>query len=509
MKKKLIAGVLAAALAVGSLSGCGSSAGSASGKSGSVVSDDSETSNGKLTLNLYIPTIAKFSEDAIKEVQKQISAYTSEKYGWNVKLNYTEMANFEQTINLAMTTDQLDVTCYFNGEGQLANYAHNNQLLDLTDMYKNASDELKNTFTDAEIKSSSMDGKLYGLPRKYQYGGTEVVVMNKKIVKDMGIDPKSIKDMDSLGKVLEQVHAKYPDIYALVPQTASDMTWFNPYIGNVGLTNYAYVERTADNKETKLKCLFDLDSFKNFCGYTRKWYNEGLIMPDAVSNTQEGSDMVSSGAAFACLHSSDIDPLDSLYDGTVVSSEFSALQAGPIDIGNLQYGISTNSKHKDESFQLLSALFTDKKLETLLAYGIEGKDYVLNDKGRADYPDGINSTNEPYGGFSAPAVYPNCLLLPTKASATYDDAKTTIDNWNNSVEVNPTQGFYFDTSKYTDFMSAYKNLEDKYRKPLLTGSIDYNDVIDEIHSELKSLNFDDVLAKTQDALDQYLAEQNK
>ena len=36
----------------------------------------------------------------------------------------------------------------------------------------------------------------------------------------------------------------------------------------------------------------------------------------------------------------------------------------------------------------------------LLSYGIEGKHYVINEDGCADYPEGMTAENEPYGGFA-------------------------------------------------------------------------------------------------------------
>lgn len=485
MKKKFLAGALTAAMMMGTLTPA-------------MVSADDMT-----TLSLWIPTLANYSDDAVAEVQDKINEYMGEKYGIQVNLEYVEIGNFEQAINLAMTTDEVDVTCYFTGDGQLSTYVNNGQLLDITDYFENASDELKDTFTDAEIIASSMNGRMYGLVRKYQYGGNEVAVMNKDIVEEMGIDAKAITSMDQLEEVLYQVHEKYPDIYTVVPQSSSQMTWYWCGTGDkgIGLTNYAY----ADWGTTELKSLFECDDFAEFCNYTNKWYQDGLIMPDALSNTMEGTSMVTAGSAFCCLHNSDIDPQDQIFPNTVASGEIMPARAISTDIGNLQYGISANSAHPDEAFTLLSAMYTDPEFATLLAYGIEGEHYVLNDKGRAEYPEGMNAENEPYGGFAVTATYADYLILPVKETALYDDAKKVIEEWDASVDVSPTFGFFFDTSDKSDFVTAYSNLEDKYKDALMTGSVALDDVLPQIQSELESIGFYDVLAETQTALDEYLA----
>lgn len=486
MKKRVLAAALTAAMAAGSLAPATVSA-----------ADD------MVTLSLWIPTLATFQDDAVAEVENAINEYMGEKYGIQVDLEYVEIGNFEQAVNLAMTTDEVDVTCYFTDAGQFPTLVSNGQLLDITDYFENASDELKNTFTDTEIVASSMDGRMYGLVRKYQYGGHATTVMNKEIVDELGIDAESITTMDQLEEVLYQVHEAYPDIYTLVPQSTSEMTWSWSQICDktIGLNNYAY----ADWGSTELKSLFETDGFKEFCSYTNKWYNDGLIMPDALSNTMEGTSMVTAGSAFCCFHNGDIDPLDQIYPNTVQGGIIAPARASAADVGNLQYGISANSAHPDEAFTLLEALYTDSEFATLLAYGIEGEHYVINEEGRADYPEGMTAENEPYGGFAATAAYPNFLILPVKESALYEDAKSTVDEWDAGVEVTPAFGFYYDNSEITDFITAYSNVEEKYRDALMSGSIALDDVLPQIQSELESIGFYDVLADTQAALDEYLA----
>ena len=150
-------------------------------------------------------------------------------------------------------------------------------------------------------------------------------------------------------------------------------------------------------------------------------------------------------------------------------------------------------------------IHSNPEFATLLAYGIEGEHYVLNDKGRAEYPEGMTAENEPYGGFSATATYADFLILPVKETALYEDAKQTVDDWDASVEVTPAFGFFYDVSDKADFVTAYSNLEDKYEDALMTGSVALEDVLPQIQSELESIGFYDVLAETQTALDEYLA----
>ncbi|MDO5424186.1 MAG: ABC transporter substrate-binding protein [Eubacteriales bacterium] len=454
-----------------------------------------------VTVSLYIPTLANYSEDAITEVEAALNEMLAEKYGIQVDLHYIEFGNFETSINLAMTTDELDVTCFFDQDGGLSKYVNNGQLLDITDYFNNASEEFRSTFTEAECLKSSINGRMYSVARKFQYGGKGVVLMNAAIVEELGIDPLSVTDMDSLGEVLYQVHEAHPEIYALAPQSSADISWVEPWDKGVGGTIFLFTDSV---ESTELGSLFELDSFAEFCSYTHQWYEDGLIMSDILSNTMEGAPLVNSGAAFACFVNADIDPANAAYPNTVVSGDLIAPRATASDIGNLQYGISANSAHPDEAFKLLEAIYTDEEIVTTLCYGIEGEHYILNEDGRADFPEGISSENEPYGGFVATAVYPNYMLAPVKASATVDNYQEAVDEWNNSLTVSANVGFLFDISEYTDFVTAYTNLKDKYYYAVKGGTVALEDVLPSIQSELEAIGFYDVLAEAQSELDAYL-----
>lgn len=325
--------------------------------------------------------------------------------------------------------------------------------------------------------------------------------MNKDIVDELGIDPESVTDMESLGKVLYEVHEAHPEVYALAPQSGSDITWIEPWDKGIGGTVFLFAE---DVESTELKSIFELDSFKEFSSYMHQWYEDGLIMPDILSNTLEGTSMVGSGAAFACFTNEDISPASVSYANTVESSVLIKPSAVASDIANLQYGISSNSAHPDEAFKLLEAIYTDKEVATTLCYGIEGEHYVINEDGRADYPEGIDASNEPYGGFVSTACYPNYMIALIKVTSPVDDYKKAADEWNQKVNVSASVGFTFDTSDKAEFITAYTNLRDKYYYAVKGGVVALDDVLPSIQSELEAIGFYDILSEAQEELNTYL-----
>ena len=63
---------------------------------------------------------------------------------------------------------------------------------------------------------------------------------------------------------------------------------------------------------------------------------------------------------------------------------------------NWQWTIPENSAYPEKAMQFLNLLYSDPDIINLLAYGIEGEDYVVHDDGRISYPDGVDATNVGY-----------------------------------------------------------------------------------------------------------------
>ncbi len=512
MRKKFLATLLCAAMTLSMMAGCGAAqetaepaAEAASAEEVKEEAPAAEEASGEVVMvSMHIPALTKYADEAVVEVEEALNDILEPKYGINIDLTYIEMGNFTQSINLAMTTDEVDVTCFLLEKGNLDIYVKNGQLLDITDYFNNSSAEFQNLFNETERQSAVRDGRMYGVPRKYQYGGFGTAVLNKDIVEALNIDAESINSMETLGEVLYQVHEAYPDIYALVPQTGAEMTWMYPFVRGIGGANFLYTEEEPE--ATELKSVFETDSFKEFCSYTRQWYLDGLIMPDAISNTIEGTTMVTSGAAFCTLHNADIDPLDGFYPNTVQAGRFTEAIAMPAGIGNLQYGISKNSAHPDEAFKLLEAVFIDEEVATTLIYGIKGKHWDLNEDGRAVYAEGVTAENNPYGGYAGSPTYPNYLCIPAKDVFPSDDMTTVVNEWNNNVKIDATVGFAVDLTKYADFSTAYANIEEKYFHPIYTGTISLEETLPAIIEELEGIGYYETIAEIQKELDEFIAQ---
>lgn len=446
-----------------------------------------------VTVNLVLPAIFTFNDADVQEVNTEINKILAEKYGVQVKLTYVNSGSWVQQTNLMLTTDEADVMCLW--QTPLTTFVNNGQIIPLDDYMANASDAMKAVWTDVELNGTRVNGTLYSITNLRNFANDFSVQMSEEIVNELGIDITKITDLDSLGDVLRQVKEARPDVYpiagaqALITQWSWDGLGDEKFIGV--LDNYGQSETVIN--------LFESKDFRNFVDHAYEWYQEGLVMQDILSNTESGEQLCLNGKAFAYFNNaSNAAPPAGivravLLDRWAVGNSYAALS----------YGISSNSKHPDEAWKLMEAIYTDKDISTFLIDGIEGKHYVVNEDGTIDYPQGLDVTSVPYGGAQQYWAFPNGgLTYPlAKNGATFF---TDLVEFNRSAISSKATGFSFDSTEVVDEYSACINVMDKYYKALMAGTLEPETAIAEATDELMAAGLQDIIDAKQAQLDKFL-----
>ncbi len=447
-------------------------------------------------VSLHLPTVydlpdAPMVEDAINQI-------TEEKYGIHLNLTYITTGNWQQQSNLLFTGDEADVIAVFMTP--LSSYVKNGQLTDLTDYYANASDEFKQVWSEDEMRGTTVDGKIYAIPNLRNFGNIIGLNIDSDIAAEFGIENGQKLTMEEVDDFLTKAHEKYPDRYALIPQGGDSMingdwTWD-------GLGDAQYLGVLEDQGQTtEVKNLFETDDFIDFCTWTRKWYQEGITMQDVLSNTQPFQTLIGNDLAIACFDNYSVNNVPGITRTEVISAwaQSNSYQA-------LCYGINVNSKDKDAAWELMQILYTDKDVCTLLADGIEGTHYTVNDDGTISFVDGKTAADCGYGMAEGYWIVPysgNTYPLDVNGPTFFDD----LLQFNKDTLKTKAFGFCFDTSNVVDQYTACSNIRDKYFKALISGSVDIESTLEQMNSELEAAGLADIIAEKQTQLDAFLAEQ--
>lgn len=520
--KKGLALALSGMMTVGLLGACGNDGDSGkqtdagtkqedTQKGGADQEGSEQSQTGEMeTVAFHMPAAANFTEDGVAAVEEEMNKILGEKYNIQVDLNYIPSGNYGTQMNMSMTTDECDVVSLLGLP--MDTFVNNGQLVPLTEYFDASSDTMKNTFTDQELSSVTYGDTLYGLPRKWWGGGEGVVFMSKKIVEELGIDVSKITSLEELDKVLYQVHEAYPDIYTLVPGSMTN-TLIGPWNFADGISDttgkYGVVpilDEDFDENNMKVETIFETDTFREFCNYTYKWYQDGLILPDAMSNTIPGKTYIQNDQAFVFFvrksgtgYTTDAPQTDPWVVSPMITPSVCFTNTYP----GVAFGISVNSEHKDAAWTLLEAFYTDPEVATLLTNGIEGEHYVMMDDGTAKHPDGVEPGTCSYSGLDQFYQYPNVMLVPPSQvqGANLDER---MKKYNDSVDVSPVMGFRWDSTDCVDEMTAVANIFDKYYSPLVSGLLNPEETIPQVLEELKAAGMDKILASQQKQLDEFV-----
>ena len=482
--KKLLAILMAAAMTFG-LAACGGGSGDSSASSGDTA-DSGEVQN----VIVAIPTLFDINDSQM--VADAINEISAEKYGVTVTLEFIAAGNWAQQTNLLLTSDEVDVLAFYGTP--LTTFIKNNQALPLEDYVANASEEFKAVWSDAELQGTSMNGHIYGIPNLRNFGNTRGLDIDANIAAEFGIEDGQHMTMDEVSDFLYAVHEAYPERYALVPQGGSNMvsgwTWD-------GLGDGKFIGVLEDcGQDLTVKNLFETDDFKEFCTYTRKWYEDGLSMSDALSNTEDGKKLIQAGKAVACFENYAVDTAEGCIRTVVVDA-----WAVSNSYAELSYGINTNSSKKDAAWKTIEMFFTDKEICELLTNGIEGTHYTVNE-------DGTTAPTENDGYFISAIAW----VLPYSGYAhpmeangpTYYEA---LIAFNDSCMKSKGLGFAFDSTSVANQYTACCNVMDKYYSALMCGTVDVESTIEQANTEFEAAGLSDIISAKQEQLDAFLAAQ--
>jgi putative aldouronate transport system substrate-binding protein len=428
-------------------------------------------------------------------VQDAINAIANN-YGVDFEFQFINAGSWQQQSNLLLTGSEVDVLAFFMSP--LTTFVSNGQALNLDDYYANSSEAFKNVWSAEEMKGTTVNGHIYSIPNMRNFGNYFGLNIDAAIAEEFGITDGQNLTLEDVDTLLYQIDGKYPERNAIAPQGTTYLigqwTWD-------GLGDGKYIGVLPDRgQSTTVENLFNTDDFQEICNYARKWYEDGLIMEDILTNTEGWQTLITSGKAVTCFDNYGVNGVAGMIR-TVIIEPWAVANS----YAELSYGINANSERKDAAWKAIELLYTDREIGTLFNNGIEGTHYVKNDDGTISYPDGQSGATVGYGmaDFSWATPY-STLSYPIDVNGAnfYTDL---LEFNKNTTLKSKAFGFAFDTTSVTDQYTACTNVMDKYFGPLLSGAVDVQSTIDQANAEFEAAGLSDIIAAKQEQLDAFLA----
>ncbi len=512
--KRTIAALLALLLMLSALAGCGgqpsssapeSSQPSSSSKAASQEAsseDASQPEEDGETYTVSVMTIGDAKTEDCNEVAAYISSITKDLAGVEVQL--TRGVNGEQ-MNLALASgEKMDIVGAFPWVISMTTLVANGQIQPIDSLLEEYGQETLAMISEDDWKCVSLNGQKYGVPANKDKAQNKCFQMRKDFAEQLKIDTSAIKDLDSLEPVLRKVKEEMPDVYPLV-SAAGSITLPLPVDD---LTDSFGVIENALGNDTTVVNLYETKSYEEFVNRMYRWGQEGLIMPDAASNTSSIEQLLGAGAGFggfvpskpgAVLQASREASTELLQSEIVPAVSTTGMVACP-------YVIASSSENPAKAMQALNLMYTNYDVSTAFIYGIEGKHYQYVDKEHhvVDYADGVTTENTGYSVFGW--AWPNQQVGAIWNGDDFDIWEQ-LSSFNTGAAASPAKGFVWNNEAVLNEITACENVASRYKNGLECGMLDPAETLPKFNQELKDAGIETIIAEKQRQLDEWLAQQ--
>lgn len=449
--------------------------------------------------------------ETLETVEEEINKITREKINAEITLKPIAFADYSSSVSLALQAgEKIDL---FESIGDFSNCLNTDMAMDITDLAKEHAPDALEIDGEQWLQACEKEGRLYGIPTMKPLNMTPMIIYRKDIAEKAGLDMTKVDSYDDLTDIFRQVKEKCPEITPLCPVGIGDSGLCRSFDKCDYLSDdYMAPTGVLLGDETTVVDLYSSEEFAHACEMARTWYNEGLIMKDAATTTSLSAELMSSGNYFCYVASysypeedaaASLEPQCGNYDlGAKILMDGYLCTA---TVNMVSWMVSSNSDVPEAALKFLNLTFCDKDIVNLLIYGIEGRDYVLDDEEYMSYPEGEDATTVPYTAQLSCGTLGNFFNMYAMAGSSYESLEWEKKQ-NETAPVSPVMGFAFDSSLKTQY-TACKNVISQYLPGLLCGSVDPETEIPKFVSALNDAGYQDILTAKQEQLEAWLGKQ--
>lgn len=417
--------------------------------------------------------------------------------GYHVQTVYYDWGDYQQKLQLAINSgEDWDLAFTANWAGPYKTLADQNALLDLNDYLDNELKDAAELIDDRMIDGARINGPLYGLPAAYPgVVAANQFVWNKEYVEKYNVPYQDLKTTTDIEPYLKEVkenedEAQYPYIVASDYLFARENPVFEVASG-VGV-------KEEDGKLVAYS-IYEAEDFKAEIDQMKKLYDEGLINPDAPQ--------LQPGEADGSYESNLVGQAEGEPGSVAVWSKpgeekLSSIIGDSIVIDNgkatgKMVSVNSQSEHKEQALDFINRMFTDKALQDLLSYGVEGEDYELVD-GKVQR---LGESTDVYdvAAFQYLSMYNRTPMAggPGLGDPEFDEE---VAEFESKLVASPTLGFNIDKTPIQGQLENIDATTTKYFINLKTGAFDesyYNEFLE----QLKKAGIDEAVEEVQKQLD--------
>ncbi len=489
------------------LTGCGAdTVDSGDSSSDATGSKDEGKKEDAVELKWYIGSAIEPTDQDL--VEDQITEYLLEKINCTVDIVFVpDFTDYGNALGQKLATGEaLDLvfTSSWTGAGSYPVNAPIGNFVALNDYLAEggALYETRLILGDDFCNATQIDGINYAIPNNKEKAHNWGFLFRKDIVEELNLDVSSVKGVEDLEPILAQVKAAYPEMVALV--TATGEAPYRLLDWNTFLSDDVPGALYPDDRNNTVINQFEMPETAAHFKEMKALYDADYIRKDADTYTDWQGD-TASGVGF-CISQS-MKPGKDIEFSSGIDYEFIQVDCTEPVMTNREtsgsmMAIPISSKHPDKAAELLNLANTDKYLNNLLNFGIEGYHFTK-------VSDTVIELSQENIGWrpNITWVFPNQFMNYVMSNES-PDKFVEYEKYNASARPLNNLGFVYNGSEMENIVSAIQAITAEYTPRLYAGAVDDVDaILDEMNNRLYAAGMQELLDDMQAQYDAWLAAQ--
>lgn len=542
--RRMLSMVMAGIMGLSLLAGCGNSSGTGNGSqdtrssaeteaaaadTSSAASDtgtsqaegDSEVLEDIAEITMvYMPMGAIPS--GLQEVEDAINEITENEINVHVDIQMIESGNYDQQISLMMSSsEKVDLMLTLPiGSSSYNNMANQKQFMDISGLLEEYGQDVLST-VGSLIESTTVDGSIYAVPTYRTLVTSAYIVMRTDVLEDLGLLEKA-QNMTSFTEYEEILAAvKSSDKWSyLAGIVNSDVDGLclplaGSYLGVDNFSDASSYDQLGDlNKiiaidpegsDDTVRMNFDTPEYKAMIDKMRDWYEKGYVYEDAATTDDAAETLIKSNVGFSYFVEGEIGIETSKTAACGMPMTCVKIVTHPISTSSCTkfvWAVPNSSTEPEAAVKFMNMMYTDSRIENLLVWGIEGRDYQVKD-GVAYFMDGQDANSVAYQ--TADFMFGNQFLAYPWDGQTADFREVAKEEMDGAQE-SKYLGFSCDTTNIQNQLTAIANVISEFG-PSLESGIAPEGTYEEFIQKLYDSGAQDIVDEYQRQLDEWLAEQ--
>lgn len=533
MKKRMIKVVsmlLAASMVMTSAAGCGNSEETGSSTADTKAAEttdkgneDTETAAGEeeaddeemAEITVALMAMSPKDDSAVADVIAAVNEITESEINVHVDLKWYDPNTYATQVPMMIqANEKLDLIQYTPVPGAgFTSFHGQNQLLDISALLEEHAPETVALMGDLLDATSTSEGT-FGIATYRLLASDEYIFMRKDILDELGLTEKA-ENLSSWTE-FEEILAAVKERGDITPISNNDAqgTVLTPqpcFNGNDLFAEDSMYDQLGDSyqmiacgEDGKIECYYFAEDYKTMIDRAADWYSKDYVYKDAATSQDVGQTLLKNGVTFSAVGISEFGVEETYQSSTGYAMVCPKITDGIIETGSCHkfgYGVPVTATEEEAAVKFINELYTNEKLANIMAWGVEGRDWVEKD-GVACYPDGVSADTVLY--HESDFLYGNQFnVLPWEGSDAdlRDQQKKIMDE----AKTSEFMGFIVDSSGIENEVTACFNVTKEYKAGLASGSVNVAELYPEFCQKLKDAGIEKVIETYQQQLDDWLA----